>query len=85
MLQPFKHLDLDLSVLRIAAIVLRELQRRRLLAFEGVRAVVVRRVGQDGELSLLAALNLLYLLGCLEYHVKTDSFEFRPPEARHAA
>lgn len=85
MLQPFKHLDLDLSVLRIAAIVLRELQRRRLLAFENVRALVLRRVGQDGELILLPALNLLYLLGCLEYHPKSDSFEFLPAGTRHAA
>jgi hypothetical protein len=57
MLAPKKHLNLDVSVVRIAAIVLRELQRRGVMEFERLRATVVRRVGFDGDLSFLPALS----------------------------
>jgi len=77
MLTPKKHLDLDVSVIRVGAIMLRELNRRGVVEFEKLRGVVIRRVGQDGDLSFMPALNLLYLLGRVEYHIKNDTMEYR--------
>ena len=76
MLQPNKHLDLDQSVLRVSAIILSELGRRRILPFESVRKLVGRRIGDDADIVLMPAINLLFLLGRLKYHLKTDAFEY---------
>jgi len=77
MLAPKKHLNLDVSVVRIAAIVLRELQRRGVMEFERLRATFVRRIGLDGDLSFLPALSFLYLVGRIEYHLHNDMVEYK--------
>ncbi|HEY2533311.1 MAG TPA: ABC-three component system middle component 8 [Xanthobacteraceae bacterium] len=77
MLTPRKHLDLDVSVMRIATILLRELHRHGVVEFEKLRGVVLRRVGPDGDLSFLPALSFLFLLGRVEYHPKNDTLEYR--------
>jgi hypothetical protein len=77
MLTPRKHLNLDVSVIRISAIMLKELNKRRVLEFERLRSIVQGRVGPDGEQLFLSALNFLYLLGKVEYHIKNDTIEYR--------
>ena len=66
MLTPRKSLNLEASVLRISALMLRELQKRGVVEFERLRALVVRRVGSDGEPVFLSA-----------YHLKNDTLEFK--------
>lgn len=77
MLTPRKHLNLDVSVIRIASIMLRELKKRGVIEFERLRGIVVRRVGNDGDVTFLPALSFLYLLGKIEYHEKNDVIEYR--------
>jgi hypothetical protein len=77
MLTPRKHLDLNVSVLRVSAIMLRELHKRGVIKFERLRNVVVRRVGADGELSFMPAPSFLFLLGRVDYHLKNDTIEYR--------
>jgi len=77
MLTPKKHLDLDVSVMRIAAIMLRELSRRGVIEFEKLRGIIIRRVGPDGDLSFMPALSFLFILGRVEYHMKNDTIEYR--------
>jgi hypothetical protein len=77
MLTPRKHLNLDTSVLRISAIMLRELRKRGVMEFERLRGVVIRRVGTDGEITFLPALSFLFLLGKIEYHSKNDVIEYK--------
>jgi hypothetical protein len=77
MLTPRKHLNLDVSVMRIATIMLRELSRRGVIEFEKLRGIVIRRVGADGDLSFMPALGFLFLLGKVEYHIKNDTIEYR--------
>lgn len=77
MLTPRKHLNLDVSVVRIASIMLRELKKRGVIEFEKLRGIVVRRVGGDGDLNFVPALSFLYLLGKIEYHAKNDVIEYR--------
>jgi hypothetical protein len=77
MITPQKHMNLDVSVLRVAALALREVKRRRVMEFSSLRSKIVRSVGSDADLVFLPALSLLYLLGRLEYHGKNDSLEYR--------
>jgi hypothetical protein len=77
MLSPNKSLDLDTSVLRISALMLRELQKRGVIEFERLRGLILRRVGSDGEPVFLPALTFLFLLGRVEYHSKNDTIEFK--------
>lgn len=77
MLTPRKHLNLDVSVLRVSALMLRELQKRGVIEFEKLRSFIIRRVGPDGEIAFLPALDFLYLLGRAEFHLKNDTIEYR--------
>jgi hypothetical protein len=76
MLTPRKHLDLDISVLRVSALMLRELQRRSVVEFEKLRSYVIRRAGADAELSFLPALNFLFVVGKVIYHIQNDTIEY---------
>ena len=76
MLTPEKHLDLDVSVLRVSALMLRELQRRSVVEFEKLRRYVIRRAGSDADVTFLPALSLLFLLGKVEYHIQNDTIEY---------
>jgi hypothetical protein len=77
MLTPRKHLDLDSSVLRVASIMLKSLKRPGVMEFERLRGVVLKRVGEGAEVSFMPALNLLYLLGRVDYHTQNDTIEYR--------
>jgi hypothetical protein len=77
MLTPRKHLDLDSSILRVAAIMLRTLKRPGVMEFERLRGVVLKRVGDAGEVSFMPALSFLFLLGRVAYHVQNDTVEYR--------
>jgi hypothetical protein len=77
MLTPRKHLDLDTSVLRVSAIMVRALGSRGVMEFERLRNVVRTRVGEDGDLSFMPALSFLFLLGRIEYYPHNDTVEFR--------
>lgn len=77
MISPHKHLNLDASLLRVAAIALRELRKRRVIEFEVLRAKVLKYVGPDADLAFLPAVNFLFLMGKIEYHIKNDSIEYK--------
>jgi hypothetical protein len=77
MLTPRKHLDLDVSVLRVSALLLRELSKKGVVEFERLRQLALRRTGPNGDLAFLPALNFLFLMGKVEYHLKNDTIEFK--------
>ena len=77
MITPKKHLNLDASVLRVSALILREVRRRRTLDFDTLRNKAAKTAGGDADLVFLPALSLLYLLGRIDYHIKNDSFEYK--------
>ena len=77
MLTPEKHLDLDTSVLRVSSLLLKELQRKGVVDYEKLRHLVERRTGTDGSFAFMPALNVLFLLGLIDYHVKNDTVEYR--------
>lgn len=80
MITPHKHMNLEGSVLRVSALMVREIARRRTLEVEVLRERIVKKIGSDTELVFLPALSFLFLLGKIEYHPKTDSLEYKEAE-----
>ena len=76
MITPSKHLDLDLSVLRAGAIMLKTMSKERTIELAKMREKLVTSMGPDAELIFMPALNFLFLLGRLDYHSKNDTLEF---------
>lgn len=72
-----KHLDLDNSILRVAAVMLHVLKKRRVLGFSALRKKVLKAVGSESEIAFQPALSFLFVVGKLEYHAKNDSFEYK--------
>ena len=77
MITPKKHLNLNSSLLRVAAIMLKELHRRGVVETTNLKSLVIRRVGEAGEAMFLPSLSFLYLLGKVEYHLQNDTLEYR--------
>lgn len=76
MLRPTKHAHPDRTVINVAMLLLVRLKTRRVETFENLRAFAKKSV-RGGDFMFLPALNVLYLLGLVEYHRKTDSFEYQ--------
>ena len=75
MLKPTKHSDPDRTVLAVSTLVLARLAKRRIETFDGLRDFVIKKV-DGGDFLFLPAMNFLFLVGVIDYHSKTDSFEF---------
>ncbi|WP_347710771.1 ABC-three component system middle component 8 [Geothrix sp. SG200] len=75
MLSPSKHSHPDRTVINVAAILLSRLKNRRLEDYGALKRLVKKNVS-GGDVLLLPALNLLFLLGLVEYRPKTDAFEY---------
>lgn len=75
MLKPTKHSDPDRTVLAVSTLVLARLAKRRIETFDRLRDFVINKV-DGGDFLFLPAINFLFLVGVIDYHSKTDSFEF---------
>lgn len=78
MLRPSKHSHPDRTVIYVAALLLARLKAKRLEEYASLRAFVKRNVA-GGDPLFLPALNLLYLLGVVEYRPKADAIEYLGP------
>lgn len=76
MLKPTKHMNLEISTLNIASVLLREISKNKILKYDALFDKLSKKIGDDTKFNFPNALSLLYLLGKIEYHKKTDSFEF---------
>jgi hypothetical protein len=75
MLKPTKHMNPQTSVLGVSGYVLDALQEHRIISYNDLdRTLKTQR--EDATYNLPATLQLLYLLGIIEYHLKTDSIEY---------
>jgi hypothetical protein len=77
-LRPSKHSHPDRTVVNVAALVLGRLRNRRVDDYSSLRSYVKKAV-RSGDFLFLPALNLLFLLGLVEYRPKTDAFEYVGP------
>lgn len=75
MIQPAKHLNLDTCVLRAAAILLLKLRKERICRFPEL-CDALEIFGEDTEPVFMPTLHFLFLLGRIDYHPQTDSFEY---------
>jgi len=74
-LRPGKHAHPDRTVIAVSMLVLHRLRTRRVEEYDALRSFVRGHV-VGGDALFLPALNLLYLLGVLEYRPKTDALEY---------
>ena len=75
MLRPSKHSHPDRTVIHAAMLVLARLRGRRVEEYGLLKEFVKKHV-KGGEVLFLPALNVLYLLGLIEYRPKTDALEY---------
>lgn len=74
-IRPGKHSHPDQTVVGVALLLLGRLKRVRAEAYDDLLARVRKQVRGADQL-FLPALDLLFLLGLLEYRPKTDSIEY---------
>lgn len=84
MIRPAKHLNLDTCVLRAAAVLLSRLREERLCGFVDLRASL-DGFGENADPVFMPTLHFLFLLGRLDYHPQTDSFEYLAPHGKEEA
>ena len=75
MIRPVKHLELNSCVLRAASILLLKLKNTRVCTYTDLRASLAV-MGEDIDVTFVHAVNLLFLLGRVDYHPQTDSLEY---------
>lgn len=75
MLKPSKHAHPDKTVVAVSVLLLQRLRHRRIESFDELHQYLAHARAGVGTL-FLPALNLLFLLGLVEYRPKTDAFEY---------
>lgn len=78
MLIPSKHDHPDQTVLSVSSVLLRQLRRQRIVPYADLVKFARRKV-KGGDVLFVPAINLLYILGLVEYRRKVDSFEYVGP------
>ena len=76
MLRPAKHLNLDTSVLYVSSLLLKWLSRYRLMTYVELYHRLENQLGIDARTVFLPTLSYLFLIKRIDYHEKTDSFEY---------
>lgn len=79
MLIPSKHDHPDRTVLNVSAIILKHLRRQRIAAYADLSRLAKRQV-KGGDVLFIPAMDVLYMLGLVEYRRKVDSFEYVGPQ-----
>jgi hypothetical protein len=75
MLRPTKHSHPDRTLVGVAYVLLAFLKKRRIAEFREVRELA-KKSSKGTDALLLPAVNLLFMIGVLEYRAKIDSFEY---------
>ncbi len=76
MLRPTKHSHPDRTVLYASTLILTRLKKKRLANYTELLQLVRQQIAKGGDTLFVPALDLLFLLGLLKYHPKTDAFEY---------
>lgn len=75
MIKPTKHSHPDKTVVYASFIMLKELRKKRIVSYSDLYQMIKNKV-TSGEFLFMPSLNLLFLLGLIEYRLKTDSIEY---------
>lgn len=76
MLKPTKYLNLELSVIRVSAEILKTLKTNQVMKYDEVLSYLCEAISDDVRHVFLPSINFLFLLGKLNYHVASDSLEY---------
>ena len=76
MLRPTKHSHPDRTVINASTLILARLKKQRLASYAELRQLVRHQIPKGADTLFVPALDLLYLLGLLQYHPKADAFEY---------
>jgi ABC-three component (ABC-3C) system Middle Component 8 len=69
-------MNMDLSILSISSQIINLLKKNTIIKYTELLDHLSEIVGDDVKDVLIPAINFLYLLGKVEYHVATDSLEY---------
>ncbi len=75
MIRPNKHSHPDKTTVSASAILLRRLRKKRSESFDELRHCLAKQEA-DAVGLFLPAINLLFMLGLVEYRKKNDTFEY---------
>lgn len=75
MLKPNKHSHPDKTVINVSLIIIDKLRKERICKYNALLGHVKEKATGCRSL-FLPSLSFLYLVGLIEYHPKTDSFEY---------
>lgn len=78
MLRPSKHSHPDQTIVSLALLLLRRLRDRRVDEYNDL-LVFAKGAVSGADFLFLPALNLLFLLGLVEYQRKSDALEYVGP------
>ncbi|OAL77311.1 MULTISPECIES: ABC-three component system middle component 8 [Acinetobacter] len=72
---PTKHTNPDQTAIYAATLMLKYLAKNRICNFNELKSFIEKNI-EGGEFLFIPALSILFLLGKIKYHIKTDSIEF---------
>jgi len=74
-LLPTKHSHPDKTPIALSIIIIKQLKKNRIERFDDLLEHLEKK-NENAKSLFLASINFLYLMGLVEYHQKTDSFEY---------
>lgn len=75
MLRPTKHNHPDQTVIHLCVILLKQIKKKRIIGYEELHKLSKDKI-DGGTFLFQDTLNVLFLLGLIEYHGKSDSVEY---------
>jgi len=75
MLRPTKHSHPDRTIINVSLLILVRLRERRIEEYDTLQKYIKRSV-IGGDVLFLPALNLLFLMGVIDYKSKSDAVEY---------
>ena len=81
MLKPNKYTSLQISLLGISGQIIKYIKNKRIIKYYSLIKYLTAKTKNKREINRIKnvcgnSLNLLFLLGLIEYHIETDSFEY---------
>lgn len=77
MLRPDKHLNPQLSILNIGALIIKALKETEtgMLNFDELLSILIKKTDKKVKEVYLQSLSFLFLMGKIKYHKNSDLFE----------
>ena len=76
MITPHKYLNLDLSIINVGTLIIKELQFNNLVKYDELLNLLTSNLGENAKEVYPYALDFLFLLDVIKYHeAPVDAFE----------